>query len=163
MAAANEEADCAYGGNHFDSDSDSHHTIPPTIDWNDDKGDEYDNEYDNEFEYDDEYDEYDSDNKMYTKNDTIINRIFEDISYIENNTIHTTNNTNMNTIIKIPTLTQPTNRIIKSSIYSEINIIDDKDEDDPNNSIKGKNAAKKKEKHYNKRKQQVYDVLKIPS
>ena len=48
----------------------------------------------------------------------------------------------MNTITKIPILTPTTNTIIKSSIYSEINII----KDDPDNNINGKNAAKRKEK-----------------
>ena len=45
LAAADEEADCTYDKNHYDSDSDSHQTIPPTIDWNDDEGNQHDNEY----------------------------------------------------------------------------------------------------------------------
>ena len=51
----------------------------------------------------------------------------------------------MNTTTKTSTLTQPTNTIIESSIYSEININKDEDKYNPNNSIKNQNAAKKKE------------------
>ena len=96
------------------------------------------------------YEEYDSDNKMYTKNDAIINRIFKDTSYIEITTVHTNDNTDTNTITKITTLTPTANTIIESSSYSKINIIED--DDDPNNRIKGKNAAKKKEKALRRKK-----------
>ena len=41
---------------------------------------------------------------------------------------------------------QPTNTIMESSIFSKINIIEDKDKYDPINSIKDLNAAKKKAK-----------------
>lgn len=152
IAAADEEANRTYDESHWDSNSHTHHTIPPTIDWNDDKSHEYNNEYDEDdteyaFEENNEDDKYDSDHQMYTKNDTIDSIV--DTSYIRNTPIHTNNITdinpiNMNTTTKIPTLTQPTNTIIESSIYSEINII--KDDDAPYNKVNGKNAAKRKEK-----------------
>ena len=134
LAATDEEAERDHGeddtgpiggvrddnNHHDDSGSDySHHTIPPSIDWNNNKDNEYNAEYDDE--YDAEYEEYNSDNKMYTKNDAIVNRIFEDTSYIENTTIHTTDNTNTNTITEIPTLTPTTNKIIEPFIYTGIN------------------------------------------
>ena len=109
--------------------------------WNDDKDEDY--EYDDK--YDDKYDdEYDSDNEMYTKNNTIENsmNIIDDKSYGAHTTVHTTNHTDKYTIIKKPWLPPITNTINESSIYSEINII----EDDPDNNINGKNAAKRKEK-----------------
>ena len=122
------------------------------------EGNEYDNEYDNDNEDDNkddneddnEDDEYDSDINRYTKNDAIVNRIFETTAYIEITTVHTTNNTEMNTITEIPTLTPTTNTIIELSSYGKINMIEDVN--DPNNSIKGTNVAKKKKKYYDKRK-----------
>eukprot|EP00751_Fragilariopsis_kerguelensis_P002952 CAMPEP_0170809312 /NCGR_PEP_ID=MMETSP0733-20121128/33953_1 /TAXON_ID=186038 /ORGANISM="Fragilariopsis kerguelensis, Strain L26-C5" /LENGTH=808 /DNA_ID=CAMNT_0011164985 /DNA_START=53 /DNA_END=2479 /DNA_ORIENTATION=+ len=66
--------------------------------------------------------------------------------YDEYNSVHTTDNIDINTITDIPIVTPTTNTIIESPIYSEINIIEDEDKYDPNNSIKHKNAAKKKEK-----------------
>ena len=72
IAAADEEANRTYDESHWDSNSHTHQTIPPTSDWNDDKGQEYNNEYDDDdaeydFEDDNEGDEYDSDHQMYTK------------------------------------------------------------------------------------------------
>ena len=119
MAAA-KEADCTYDENHYDSNSNSNQTIPPTIYWNDNKGSQYDNEYDNDdieydFENDNEDDEYDRDHQMYNKNDTIKNRISEDTSYIENTTIHPDNINDMNITTNIPTVTPTTDTIIESS------------------------------------------------
>ena len=117
-----------------------HNITHPYINWNDQNDDKEEDD-----EYDDEYDnEYDSDNEMYTKNNTIENsmNIIADKSYGAHTTVHTTDHTDKYTIIKTPWLPPITNTINESSIYSEINII----EDVPNNNINGKNAAKRKEK-----------------
>lgn len=120
LVAAEEDSGRAHG----DRLATSYNTIPLTIGWNYDK----DNEYD-------------VDNELCTNNKTIENSIIEDKLYIENTTVHTTDNNNMNTITKTPSLTPTTNTIIESSIYSGIIII----KDDSDNNINGKNAAKRKE------------------
>ena len=154
LAAADKEANRTYDECHWGSNSHTHQTIPSTIDWTDDKSHENNNEYDDDnieydLEDDNEDDEYNNDNQMYTKNDTIDS--FDDTPYIRNIPIHTTDITDMNpinmhTTTKILTLIQPTNTINVSSIYSKINIMEDKDKYNPITSIKDQNAAKKKAK-----------------
>ena len=159
IAAANKEANRTYDECRWGSNTFTHQTIPPTTDWSDDdwrydESHEYNNKYDDDnieydFEDNNEDDEYDSDNQMYTTNNTIDSVV--DTPSIRPTPIHTTvitdmNPINMNTTTEIPTLIQPTNTIIKSSIFSKINIIEDDNKNYPINSIKDLNAAKKKAK-----------------